>query len=436
MLKKLRVSLFFTSLTFLCILTFFASQVHAQTVSWNNPSWGQSNLVQHGSLPSSSMGVDVGYTIYLPPSYENSQTRFPVVYFLHGVAGHEWNYLNSLGNNPDSIVQVLESGRVSDQMIIVFPNGGKGLNYIDAPGDCKNTKECPETMIISELIPYIDQNYRTIPEKEGRAIEGFSMGGMGSLYLGTKYPELFSSIVAQSAACQLIDNCDTVKSYVLANINSNASYLKSTMAFRLSYGALEGDPNSGKGIAGWQGSTQALLQSLGIPSQLVGITGIGHNLSDQQSFLESNLKTFSENNLIFHAANFSAGSGTLPPPPPPPPQPQPSPTSSIPLPSRSLSPTTAPTTIPPIFPTPTPASGGQDDPSPTRAKRGGGIRIGKPEVSASPDLNRDNQITREDFTLLMNSLFSEDCSVNLLGDCSVDLFDYNRFFTEFERARR
>jgi len=54
--------------------------------------------------------------------------------------------------------------------------------------------------MIKDLIPYIDRHYRTIADRAGRLIEGFSMGGYGAAHLGFKYPELFGTIVANSGA--------------------------------------------------------------------------------------------------------------------------------------------------------------------------------------------------------------------------------------------
>ena len=55
-----------------------------------------------------------------------------------------------------------------------------------------------ETTVIRELIPHIDATYRTVAERKGRAIEGFSMGGRGSTRLAMKYPEMFVSLFNQA----------------------------------------------------------------------------------------------------------------------------------------------------------------------------------------------------------------------------------------------
>ncbi len=380
-----------------------------QLVSWNNPGWGSSTDVIHSTVKSPAMGnIDVGYTIYLPPGYNSSQNRYPTVYFLHGIQGHEWNYHNSLGSNPNGIVQLVKSGAV-EPMILVFPNGGSGLNYIDAPGNCADTKACPESMLINELLPHIDQTYRTIPEKEFRAIQGFSMGGMGATYLGTKYPELFSSIATQSSACQLLANCESVKNHIQSNISSNASYLRDTVAFRVSYGSQEGSP-SGSGIAGWQSSLHTTLNGYGIQTELLSLLGTGHNMSAQHSVVNpSTSRTFGLDTLMFHSDNFGNGST----PPGPSVQPSASPTTIA---SPVSSPVASPIASPVSSPNPT------DEPSPSPST----------EEPLFPDYNRDGLITYSDFEMLLPALFGSNCAINLLGSCEIDLFDYNAFMTAYE----
>ena len=77
-------------------------------------------------------------------------------------------------------------------MILVYASGGSQTNYCDS----YDGKYLGETTVIKELIPYIDRHYRTIASRDGRSIQGMSMGGFGCMRLGLKYPDLFSSIVA------------------------------------------------------------------------------------------------------------------------------------------------------------------------------------------------------------------------------------------------
>lgn len=146
--------------------------------------------VTHHTYFSQAMKHDVGYCIYLPPRYaEPSERRYPVIYNLHGAGGNEARTVYN--------AQVLHEGIVAGrwpEMIMVFPNGGKATMYQDSA----DGRFLAETTFIKELIPHIDQQYRTIAARQGRCIEGFSMGGRGSTHLAMKHPELFCSLFNQA----------------------------------------------------------------------------------------------------------------------------------------------------------------------------------------------------------------------------------------------
>ena len=110
-----------------------------------------------------------------------------MVYWLHGR-----NNTESSDQYPvHFLAEGIASGTVPP-MIMVFASGGSQTNYCDS----YDGKYLGETTVIKELIPYIDRHYRTIASRDGRAIQGMSMGGFGCMRLGLKYPDLFSSIVA------------------------------------------------------------------------------------------------------------------------------------------------------------------------------------------------------------------------------------------------
>jgi len=126
------------------------------------------------------------YLIYFPPSYElENSRRFPVIYWLHGGFGNA-----RLGGwvvgRYDAAIKVSLMPEVIIVLVQALPVGW----YVDS----KDGKYPIEQVIIRELIPHVDATYRTITQKEGRAIEGHSMGGYGALHLGLKYPNLFSVI--------------------------------------------------------------------------------------------------------------------------------------------------------------------------------------------------------------------------------------------------
>jgi endo-1,4-beta-xylanase len=150
--------------------------------------------VVHRTFRSASMGVDVGYNLYLPPGYDdpaNAGRRYPVVYWLHGLTGNETSGMYP----PDLIDRVVRDGSVPPT-IVVFANGGARTRYHDSI----DGRIMAETLIVRELIPHVDATCRTIASREGRSIQGHSMGGNGALKFAFKYPELFSSAVAYAPA--------------------------------------------------------------------------------------------------------------------------------------------------------------------------------------------------------------------------------------------
>jgi enterochelin esterase-like enzyme len=144
----------------------------------------------HKTFYSNAAGQEVGYAIYLPPEYGSQpRKRYPVIYNLHGNGGNEWGR----GQECTILHEGILSGKWPS-MIMVFPNGGKTTFYKDS----YDGKLPIETMFIQELIPHIDNTYRTIAKREGRCIEGFSMGGRGSTRLAMKYPDMFCSLFCQA----------------------------------------------------------------------------------------------------------------------------------------------------------------------------------------------------------------------------------------------
>ena len=154
---------------------------------WVNPPGKkqQHANLQHATFLSPSMKIKVGYCIYLPSAYEKSKDRFPVVYYLHG--GRPGSELKSVGLVP-MIHKAMESGQVQP-MIYVFVNGGPVSHY-NLP---EREHAMGEDVFIKELIPHIDNTYRTRANREGRGLEGFSQGGRGTARIMFKHPDLFCS---------------------------------------------------------------------------------------------------------------------------------------------------------------------------------------------------------------------------------------------------
>ena len=128
----------------------------------------------------------VSYHIYTPAAYDREgQRRLPVVYWLHGSGGG----LAGLAKVAAYFDAAIEAGK-TPPCFVVFVNGLVEGMYVD----WKDGSAPMETMIVKELVPHIDARYRTIATREGRLLDGYSMGGYGAARLGFKYPDLFRAV--------------------------------------------------------------------------------------------------------------------------------------------------------------------------------------------------------------------------------------------------
>lgn len=146
--------------------------------------------VHHLQFFSAAYGRARPYSIWLPPSYGTGTRGYPVLYWLHGKGGDP--------RRSSHLVQYLERAMSAGRMpetIMVFPDGDNDRFYSDAA----DGRSPVESMIVRDLIPFIDARYRTIASPRHRMIEGFSMGGFGALKLAARYPDLFASVVAYGA---------------------------------------------------------------------------------------------------------------------------------------------------------------------------------------------------------------------------------------------
>jgi S-formylglutathione hydrolase FrmB len=174
----------------------------------------QSKFVQHGQYDtiypgvidtshySTVFGEVRNYRIYLPPAYyKQPLKRFPVIYFLHGWAqryfgavGVEYaNFDSGDDNGGDNI----ENFSKRHDVIIVKMDGydrSPNEKYYVRPYSIgpveKSFRQFP--IYFPELVGEIDEQYRTIPDRNHRAISGLSMGGFMSFWIAGKYPQMIS----------------------------------------------------------------------------------------------------------------------------------------------------------------------------------------------------------------------------------------------------
>jgi S-formylglutathione hydrolase len=157
-----------------------------------------------GNLEGDSPDRDV--SIYLPPSYATDQgRRYPVIYLLHGYTDSDelWFGSTAIGskqhfiNVPTVTDKALASG--AREMIIVMPNAYTA--YQGSMYSSSATTGDWETFVAHDLVSYIDSHYRTIPEVAARGLAGHSMGGYGTVRIGMKNPDVFSSLYILSPCC-------------------------------------------------------------------------------------------------------------------------------------------------------------------------------------------------------------------------------------------
>jgi poly(3-hydroxybutyrate) depolymerase len=177
------------------VLTAFIGSARAQAVvpqneTRRNPAWTtvpvQAPRVSYRTFESAAAKTKVSYHIYTPAAYErDSQKRFPVVYWLHGSGGG----LPGIPKVAAHFDAAIEAGK-TPPCFVVFVNGLVEGMYVD----WKDGSAPLETVIIRELVPHIDATFRTLATRDGRLLDGYSMGGYGAARLGFKHHDLFRSI--------------------------------------------------------------------------------------------------------------------------------------------------------------------------------------------------------------------------------------------------
>jgi acetyl esterase/lipase len=167
----------------------------ARVLNWMPPSGPQLKDTHWrvGTFPSEAAATTVGYYYYLPPGYEaDKDKRYPVIYWLHGLNG------SPASANPvvARLDEGIEAGTAPEAILISCTDPTRASMWTDS----KDANVPVETVIITELVPHVDSTFRTLATRQGRAIEGYSMGGYGAAYLGFKYPETFGAVSILSGA--------------------------------------------------------------------------------------------------------------------------------------------------------------------------------------------------------------------------------------------
>lgn len=131
-------------------------------------------------------------TVVTPADYSTGTQSYPVVYLLNGYGGSYRTWPCEVKANLDSLATVYN-------MIFVCPSGRDSW-YFDSP---LKPKMQMESFITRDLVPFIDANYRTIPDPAHRAITGLSMGGHGAMWLAIRHPEIWGNVGSTSGGVNI-----------------------------------------------------------------------------------------------------------------------------------------------------------------------------------------------------------------------------------------
>jgi enterochelin esterase-like enzyme len=143
------------------------------------------------------------FRVFLPPGYsENPKKRYPVIYFYHGWSqryfGSGPDSYNHFEQGDDNNGDNIASFVADHEVIVVKPDGfnrSQGEEYYLRPYNVLPVETYRQYPIyFPELVSVIDSRYRTIADRNHRAISGLSMGGFMSYWIGGKYPDLISAI--------------------------------------------------------------------------------------------------------------------------------------------------------------------------------------------------------------------------------------------------
>jgi enterochelin esterase family protein len=131
------------------------------------------------------------FVLYLPPGYEKSSSRYPVLYLVHG-SGDVPESWTAAGHANFILDNLIAEGKAKP-MIVVMPAGHAVPFGAPRNGPVSNN-DLFEQYLVKEVIPAVDAKYRIAPGARNRAMAGLSMGGGHTIYTGFSHPELFSAL--------------------------------------------------------------------------------------------------------------------------------------------------------------------------------------------------------------------------------------------------
>jgi S-formylglutathione hydrolase FrmB len=167
-----------------------------------NISTGKGGLV-HGTIVQDSVvspalkGQRKPFLVYLPPSYNTPQGKtkhYPVLYLLHGSPGKDSDWIT--GGRANESADTLIATEAIPELIMILPDGNGRPGATSEWGNSFDQRQRIETYVAVDLVKYVDQHYRTLPDSTHRAIGGLSMGGFGAMNIAVHHPDIFATVIS------------------------------------------------------------------------------------------------------------------------------------------------------------------------------------------------------------------------------------------------
>ncbi len=218
---------------------------------------GTCNGVTESSFFSASRGMDIDFTIWQPPGVVAGET-YPAVYFLHGSGGDEQSFFQLLNAIPAAngdcgsyLTGLMQGGTLPKMYLVGVSDEGGGWSDEN------------EAMVVEELPAHVEANWNVTSAREGRHIQGFSMGAAGAMrYPAENSDRYCSTVIMAEKDTEKLDDFW---------IDNQASILANDLWARL----VVGSEDTGR-VQPMQ-DFFATLQGLGVSSELEIVQGVGHS---------------------------------------------------------------------------------------------------------------------------------------------------------------
>ena len=140
---------------------------------------------------------EAGVAVYLPEGYTTSQEAYPVLYLLHGSGDDETGWMTK--GKAKAILDSLITNQLCQPMIVVMPNGYLEQTGKHYPAETRLWMESTFEENFSQLIAWTESHYRTLSNKQNRAIAGLSMGGFHTMHTAALLNQSFDYVGIFSA---------------------------------------------------------------------------------------------------------------------------------------------------------------------------------------------------------------------------------------------